>query len=240
MENNTISLNIPESWSDVKIYQYQEFMGIEEDKTIETPRKKLVKQLSVLCDEDETIINKLPASSFAQLVKAFETFNNEPDKQFKNIVEVGGKKYGFQKNLHELTLGEWIDLEHYVTTSPIENLHKMLAVVYRPIVTQGDDFFDYTIKTYDEIDSIGNSKLFQAHLNIQDVYGVILFFLNIVKASLIDTISSSQLTSEETKKMMEEAMRIVEKELKKLKKKPTQSKKKKTLKNGNGSTSSSK
>lgn len=238
MDDKTISLNIPESWADVKIYQYQEFMGIEQDITIETPRKKLVKQLSVLCDEDETIINRLPASSFSSLVKAFDAFNEEPTKQFKNIVEVGGKKYGFQKNLHELTLGEWIDLEHYVTTNPIENLHKMLAVVYRPIITQGDEFFDYTIKTYDEIDSVGNSKLFQAHLNIQDVFGVVLFFLSIVRESLIDTISSSKLTHQEIQMMMKEAMKIVKNELKKLKKKPTQTKKKKTLKNGSGKTSS--
>lgn len=238
MEQNIINLNIPENWGDVKIFQYQEFMNVEEDTTIESPHKKLVKQLSILCDEDETIINKLPSSSMSELIKAFDSFRVEPKNEFKNIIEVNGKKYGFQKDLHQLTLGEWIDLEHYITTSPVNNLHKLLAVLYRPIITEGDDFFDYTIKPYDEIDSIGLSKLYQAELNIQDVYGVVLFFLSFVRTSLIDTLSSSKLTQQEMMEMMEKAIKIVEKELKKVKKKQMPNKKKKTSKSGNGNISS--
>jgi hypothetical protein len=232
--DNVINLNIPESWSDVNIGQYQEFMQVEDDKTIESPRKKLVKQLSILCDYDESLINKLPAKSMAELIKAFDAFKQDPNSEFKPVIEVGGKKYGFQKDLHNLTLGEWIDLEHYVTTNPIDNLHKMIAVLYRPIITEGDKFFDYSIKTYEDIDALGNARLFRDNVNIQDVYGVVLFFLGIVRESLIDMHSYFQLNSQENKQMMIKAMEIVKKEIKKVKKKQTLSKKKETLKNGSG------
>jgi hypothetical protein len=233
--DNVISLNIPESWSDVNIGQYQEFMQVEEDKTIESPRKKLVKQLSILCDYDESLINKLPAKSMAELIKAFDAFKQDPNSEFKSVIEVGGKKYGFQKDLHNLTLGEWIDLEHYVTTNPIENLHKMIAVLYRPIITEGDEFFDYSIKTYEDIDALGNARLFRDNVNIQDVYGVVLFFLSIVRESLIDMHSYFQQTNHQNQQMMIQAMEIVKKEIKKVKKKQTQNKKKEISKNGNGS-----
>ena len=237
MNTDELVLTIPESWSDVTIGQFQEFMSVSTDTTIETPTKKIVKQVSILTDTDETLIYDLPATALTKINEELGGFKIEPTNQFKNIIEVEGRRYGFQKDLNQLTLGEWIDLENFVTTSPVDNIHKIAAVLYRPIDTEGDEFFSYTIKPYKTINLNETAALFQARVSINDIYGIVVFFLTFVEILLKDMTSSSQLTSKETKKMIKTLTKIIKNEVNQ-KKKQMPSKKKRTSKNGNGSSSS--
>jgi hypothetical protein len=239
MNKEELILRIPENWSDINIGQFQEFMAVSNDTTIETPTKKMVKQVSILTDEDESLIYDLPATSLTQINNELKGFQLEPSSVFKNIIEVGGKRYGFQKDLNQLTLGEWIDLEAFVTTSPIDNLHKITALLYRPIIEEGDEFFSYKIKPYKDINLNETANLFQAKVSVQDVYGIVVFFFSFVQILLNDMSSSSQLTNKEIMKQTKILKKIINQKGKP-KKKPTPNKKKKTSKNGSGNTSSGK
>jgi len=239
MNKEELILRIPENWSDINIGQFQEFMAVSTDATIETPTKKIVKQVSILTDEDESLIYELPATALTQINNELKGFQIQPTSIFKNIIEVGGKRYGFQKDLNELTLGEWIDLEAFVTSSPIDNLHKITAILYRPIIDEGDEFFSYKIKPYKDINLNETANLFQAKVSVQDVYGIVVFFFSFVQTLLDDMSSSSKLTNKEIQKQTRILKKIITSQTAQ-KKKRTPNKKKKTSKSGSGNISSGK
>lgn len=237
MNQEEVIIRIPENWGDINIGQFQELMGIIEDNSIDNPTKKVVKQISVLADIDEVIIYDLPATSLKTLNEELSTFQTQPTSIFKNIIEVEGVKYGFQKDLNQLTLGEWIDLESFVTTSPIDNLHNITALLYRPITEEGDEFFSYKIKPYKDINLQDTANLFRARVSVQDVYGIVVFFLSIVQTLLGDMTSSSPSTKKQIQKATLQLKRLIQKEVRQ-KKKQMLNKKKKTSKSGNGNISS--
>jgi hypothetical protein len=86
---------------------------------------------------------------------------NEPTLKFKNIIEVDGVRYGFQKDLHQLTLGEWIDVEHYVTNgSIINNLHYLdyLSLEHYCDKIKNEFIIAHTLYYFDTKIRVFNSK----------------------------------------------------------------------------------
>ena len=110
-----ITIKIPDGWHEVSIAQYQEFLDTLQIQEDIQPYKKIIKLLAILTDTDEVDFMKLPMDTIYEIDDKVGFMNNEPTQQFKNIITINGREYGFQKNLNELTLGEWIDLEHYIT-----------------------------------------------------------------------------------------------------------------------------
>jgi hypothetical protein len=158
----------------------------------------------------------------------------EPTIKFKNIIEVDGVKYGFQKDLHNLTLGEWIDIEHYITNGNIiNNLHYLAAIFYRKIIKESDEYFDYEIESYNDIKLEGRAKLFQHKANIMDIYGIVVFFYLIV-SELMNSIGyySTEMTMKEKIAMLIDRIKDIE-----LKKKLMQLHEKNQLENGIGNSS---
>jgi hypothetical protein len=72
-----------------------------------------------------------------------EMFEQKPKlvRHFK----LGKTKYGFQPQLDNLTLGEYIDLDTYI--GDWDNMEKAMNVLYRPVELNIKD--KYTIKKYD-------------------------------------------------------------------------------------------
>lgn len=106
-----------------------------------------------------------------------------------------GKKleFGFIPNLDKMTLGEYIDAEKYM--SSWEDMHKAMAVLYRPIVAGNKDF--YKIEKYEGTDKYADiMKDAPASVAI----GSILFFLSLgieLSKTTLDSLLSQQQTSKE-------------------------------------------
>jgi hypothetical protein len=198
----TLTLKIPDSWENVTLGQYQEYTQYLQDNQNERQYKIIINLLSILTDTDVEIFYKLPMDKLYEIQTYIKFMEEEPSPRFKNIVEIDGIKYGFQKDLHKLTLGEWIDIEHYMVNGDIiNNLHYITAIFYRKVVKEGDEYFDYEIEPYTDIQLEGRAKLFKYNTKIVDVYGIVVFFYLIVK-ELWDSINSySTMTMEE--KVME-------------------------------------
>lgn len=73
--------------------------------------------------------------------------DTEPKRiNFKKTFSFYGQEYGFIPNLSRISTGEYIDLENYCK-EPIENLHIIMSILYRPITFQRNK--RYTIESYD-------------------------------------------------------------------------------------------
>jgi hypothetical protein len=184
-----ISITIPESWAEIKLANYQEYIEYVKNQDDNKPfYKKLVEIISILTDTDEEILYKLPYESLFEIQNNMKFLEDEPTALFKNIIEVKGKKYGFQKNLHQLSLGEWIDLEHYASQDIIQNLHYIAAILYRKVVSEGDEYFDYEIEDYKNVKIQGQAEMFKYELNVVDIYGIAVFFYLFINESLTNTL----------------------------------------------------
>jgi uncharacterized protein YneF (UPF0154 family) len=207
-----ITITIPEGWNEIKIGQYQEYIEVLNNCTETRPYKKIISLLSVLTDTDEFDFYKMPMDTIYDINNSITFMNEEPKGVFNNIIVVNGIEYGFQKDMNQLTLGEWIDLEHYVVDGVMKNLHYITAILYRPILDKGDDYFDYTIAPYDSINLERNAKLFKYSVSIDDIYGISGFFLTIANELLTPMIyylDNPTITEMEMRVMMTKMMKRV-------------------------------
>jgi len=214
-----ITITIPQGWNEITIGQYQEYVDVLNNSNEIRPYKKIISLLSVLTDTDEFDFYKMPMDTIYDINNSITFLNEEPKGVFNNIIVVDGVEYGFQKDMNQLTLGEWIDLEHYVVDGVMKNLHYITAILYRPIVDKGDDYFDYTIAPYDTINLERNAKLFKYSVSIDDIYGISGFFLIIANELLMPMIYYSHkpmITEMEMRMMLTKMMeRIKDEEQKK-------------------------
>ena len=90
-----------------------------------------------------------------------------------------GKEYGFVPNLEEMSFGEYIDLDSYL--SDMQQLHKTVGVLYRPIVKEKGDL--YEIEPYKGTDGYADFPLDVA-------LGATLFFYRLSNKLLKDTQTS--------------------------------------------------
>jgi len=143
------------------------------------------------------------------LTTIFKKFKDIPvnNSEFHSLIEWNGKLHGYS-HINSQTLGEYVDLEHYCENVE-ENLHKIAALLYRPVKTHkfktlkftiehqlkilknkvANVFDYYKVKKYDSnySDSVDEQfKDFPAYI----ILGAIAFFLSTANLYLSNTISS--------------------------------------------------
>ena len=162
-----IKLKIPESLSEIKLWQYQKFLKIQEENTDE--KFLASKMLEIFCEAElkETFFMKM--KDIAKVSKIInKIFEEKPTliREFK----MNETNYGFIPNLDEMTLGEYIDLDTYI--SDWQQMEKAMAVLYRPIELKLRD--KYKIVEYT---AIGQEKMKEMPLDV--VFSSILFFYHL-------------------------------------------------------------
>lgn len=163
-----MKLNLPDGWHEVTIEQYQEISNTDGDD-------KLIDVVAILADEDPEEIRKIDADSLPVILNQIAWIKSLPEEgTFKPIIEIDGEKYGFINRLADLTVGEWIDLESWIGKSN-ENLHRIMSVLYRPLVSASNDNYR-VIDKYVVSEAQDRAKLFRSKVNLGDVYGAMLFF----------------------------------------------------------------
>ena len=118
----------------------------------------------------------------------------KPDLQRRfTMTDPNGKtvEFGFMPNMDEMSLGEYIDLEKYI--SSWEDMHKALAVMYRPIVAGKKEF--YEIEKYKGSDKYAD---IMEDAPITVALGAMVFFYHLGKELLRITMDSLQQQAVET------------------------------------------
>jgi len=173
-----VNINVPDSLSEITLEQYQKFEKIDNDENRNT-NFILHKLVEIFCNLDLKDIIKIKWSSVSKIVTSInELF--EQDHKLINTFTLEGVEYGFIPNLDDMTLGEYIDLDNSV--SDWQEMHKAMAVLFRPITYKNGD--KYLIKEYEVIES-DNYK----NMPLDVVLGSLFFFYNLRK-ELLNTIPS--------------------------------------------------
>jgi hypothetical protein len=104
--------------------------------------------------------------------------------KFEKEIVIEKVKYGFV-DLNNLTIGELADLDTLKNHPQVsQQLHKMIAVLYRPIGKDGK-VIAHSPEGYEE-----RAELFLKHLKISNVMAAIDFFFHITKISLSNILDS--------------------------------------------------
>jgi len=100
-------------------------------------------------------------------------------RKLQTIIEVEGVEYGLMSEMTSLNFGGWVDLEFLVADGVEKNLHKIMALLYRPITKKVKD--GYEIGPYDHDEMNKRAEIFK-NIPIEYFWGVSNFFFNLVKA----------------------------------------------------------
>ncbi len=120
--------------------------------------------LSALTDSDISDFEELDIDELSELTSQIKWINSEPSKRYKNKLD----KYVL-KPFTKISLGEFIDLEHYFSNNYLDHFCHILALLYRRTSKNiyGDDIIEpYNYSPSDRLDWYLDYK-------ITDVYGLI-------------------------------------------------------------------
>ena len=174
-----LELTIPTQLKEIKLLQYQKFLKIaKENEESEFLHQKMVQ---IFCGIDlkdvASIKRKDVASITSNLGQLFNT-NHKFIPRFK----IGGAEFGFIPNLDEMTQGEYVDLDTYITDW--DEMHKAMAVLYRPITNKVSD--RYQIEEYKG--SITYADVMR-HAPLDVVLGAVVFFYHLGNELLKSTLN---------------------------------------------------
>jgi hypothetical protein len=125
--------------------------------------------VEIFCGIKGDLVMKMKASSIRDITSVLaEMFNEKPPlvREF----EMNGVDYGFIPLLEDMSFGEYVDLDTYI--SDTNNLHRAMAVLYRPIVQRYSN--KYLIEKYKGEDS---EKML--NMPMDAVLGSMLFFYHL-------------------------------------------------------------
>jgi hypothetical protein len=137
-----LAITIPTDLSEIKLSQYIKFMNIAEQN--EESDFLHHKMIEIFCNVELKYVSQFKRK---QIVEIVTTINKLFEKipPFKNRFSLNGTEYGFIPNLDDISQGEYMDLDNYITDW--KDLHRSMAVMYRPIITKLKD--KYTIESYE-------------------------------------------------------------------------------------------
>lgn len=180
-----LKIEIPTSIEDITLGEYQEFISQTKDDS-QNELLLQTKILEVFCGitevdglkiEDVKNITLGISKLFLQEYELIRTFT------------LDGIEFGFIPNLDIMTLGEYIDLDTYM--ADIDELHKALSVLYRPIIKKKKAWFNRKEEQYRIEDYNGSNKwsgdMKKVPLNI--ALGVQFFFINLRTELLKNTVT---------------------------------------------------
>ena len=162
-----VDLVVPNSLADITLGQYQKFVKISESNTDE--KFISIKMLEIFCKLKLETIMTMKATSIKTVTATLtEMFNAKQD--LKHIFRMDGIQYGFIPNLEDMTFGEYVDLDSNI--SDFQEIHKAMAVLYRPIEKKFKG--QYTIEPYE-----AKEADFMKAMPMDVVFGSMIFFYHL-------------------------------------------------------------
>ena len=162
-----VEILVPDTLSEITLEQYQKFLKIQKDNEDET--FLAVKMIEIFCGIRGDHIMKMKASSIKDITRILtDMFNQKPPLVREFTMK--GKEYGFIPKLEDMSFGEYVDLDTYV--GDFENIHKAMAVLYRPITQKYND--KYLIEEYE-----GEDTEKMKDMPMDAVLSSIIFFYNL-------------------------------------------------------------
>ena len=166
---------IPETWKQVSLAQYQKLMSKDMDEMKDV--EMMFHLIESLIDIPVQKIMKFKKNELEEVFQHLLLLSNtRPNEHLNLIIEIDGIEYGFNSKLHDISLGEFTDVDTYLQNG-FQDIEKVMSILYRPIVSK--DKKKFRVEKYDFSKSEERFDLFKQKMSIDSVFGCLCFFLNL-------------------------------------------------------------
>ena len=210
MSEIELDISIPNDLSGISVSQYQEYVQLWQDnKDVEDYEFINKKTLQIFCGLDLKDSYKIPLNTFDNILdhvnKCFEE-----DKPFINRFTMTDKdgitvEFGFEPSLDKISYGAFKDAENYMREA--KDLHKLMAVLYRPVIKDVSNKYHYRVADYEGSDAF-SEVMKDAPVNV--ALGMQVFFYRLgtklSKYTMDSLMEQAKLTTnKEGKQLLEES-----------------------------------
>lgn len=162
-----VEILVPDTLSDITLGQYQKYLSIVEGN--DDASFMDIKMIEIFCGVKLSETLKMKFADIKAVCDILEQMLLEKPK-LVNRFKMNGVEYGFIPNLEQISMGEFIDLETFL--SDWKQMHRAMAVLYRPIAHKYGD--KYNIEDYKETDGEH-----MRDIPMDAVFGCMLFFYSL-------------------------------------------------------------
>ena len=176
-----LEISIPTKLNEIKLSQYQKFLKIADGNIDnELLHQKMVQ---IFCGIDLKDVAEIRYKDVLEITASLGLMFENKNHRFINRFKIGGVEFGFIPNLEDISFGEYTDLDTYL--NDWTQMHKAMAVLYRPIKKSGLNG-TYEIEKYNG--SITYSDVMK-HAPLDVVLGANVFFYNLSNELLSSTMT---------------------------------------------------
>ena len=200
-----------------KIVQVKPHLTIQQYQRLKSNEQKYqnssVETLSLYTDIPVNQLKDLPLEqvNFVQEYITSQITSNSMKDELHNIFIHNGVEYGLENDWTKLAWGGWVDLEVFASDKIEDNIHYIMAVLYRPVIDRKKG--KYIIEPYkaDDIEDRANEFL---TLPVNYWFGASVFFF-ITGNLYISNLESSLIMKNKLNRMMMKGWEILPKWVKK-------------------------
>jgi hypothetical protein len=191
-----VNINVPDSLNEITLYQYQRFEKlIQENEPSHFVNQKTIE---IFCNIELKDVARIRIADIDDLLSHLNNLLQQKPKLTKTF-KLGIYEFGFIPKLEDMTSGEFIDLENYLSST--ETLHQAMAVLFRPIKSKVKDL--YNIEEYES--SYKYAEVLK-YMPLDIALGSMLFFWTLQNDcvnALTDYIQNEVEQSEQAKQVLE-------------------------------------
>lgn len=180
---------LPENISDIKLKQFLDYMELQSRKMDALNHDK--RKVSIFTGIPYKHVKHIKRADFDRILNQID-IGLSTEVPFTQRFTLHDIEFGFIPNLDDITIGEYADISAYGVKD--ETLHKLMAVLFRPIIKKEGD--SYTIMPYEGTEEFAE---LMKDMPMNCVNGALVFFWNL--ASELQTATQRYLTEELLKEM---------------------------------------
>jgi hypothetical protein len=173
-------------WDKLKVKDFITLYDIDVNQNLTLPEKQQ-KMLAYIEGVDEEVYDYI---KYRELIRLFNEklsfWNNIPETKPVDYLQVGDNRYKFCFEVSEITSGQYIDISSF--GQEVVAINKIAACFFLPM--QGDKYIEYGVIPHDKV----ADDLLEA--NFLEVYSCMVFFYQLFKELISDTIIYSSLSLE--------------------------------------------
>ena len=166
------SYNLINSWNDVTLEKWAKLITMDS----KSKSKEALDTISLLSDIPKKLIKELGINDVSNILNKIAELQKDANSKLKRIIVVDGEEYGFHPDLSEISLGAYADIETYIQAGIENNLAKIMAVLYRPIVEKNGK--QYSIRAYNGSEVRMRAEKFKK-MKAKDVNSSLVFFFGL-------------------------------------------------------------
>jgi hypothetical protein len=160
MEEVKVKVRIPTNWNDITLETYLKYRKTlelykdDDEDEFDMIDRSIIIALDILCGVAPNFLSQMPVEMLSHVMDSLNKFMADTTFDLQRIITIDGIEYGFEPNLSNMAYGAYLDISKYDNITIDNNWQKIMAILYRPIVSKTGKLYEIKEYTTMEDDTI--------------------------------------------------------------------------------------